>query len=78
MLQPRSVLPASSEEMTLKCPICRRSVAFGSPLMPFCSDRCKDADLGNWAEEKYCIPAPLDEDGIQKLIEQHESGEYPR
>ena len=46
--------------------------------MPFCSDRCKDADLGNWAEEKYCIPAPLDEDGIQKLIEQDDSGVYPR
>jgi endogenous inhibitor of DNA gyrase (YacG/DUF329 family) len=27
--------------------------------MPFCSERCKDVDLGNWATEKYVIPEPL-------------------
>jgi len=25
--------------------------------MPFCSDRCRLIDLGNWATEKYAIPA---------------------
>ena len=30
--------------------------------MPFCSDRCRILDLGNWASEKYVIPAPIDED----------------
>jgi endogenous inhibitor of DNA gyrase (YacG/DUF329 family) len=24
---------------------------------PFCSERCKQIDLGAWAEEKYTIPA---------------------
>ena len=43
--------------------------------MPFCSARCKDADLGNWAEEKYRIPAPLDEEGLQRLIESGEDQE---
>ncbi len=28
--------------------------------MPFCSDRCRIIDLGNWASEKYVIPAPLE------------------
>jgi endogenous inhibitor of DNA gyrase (YacG/DUF329 family) len=23
---------------------------------PFCSERCKQIDLGAWAEEKYTIP----------------------
>ncbi|MEY3263761.1 MAG: hypothetical protein RL717_1238, partial [Pseudomonadota bacterium] len=26
---------------------------------PFCSDRCKQIDLGAWAEEKYVIPGAL-------------------
>ena len=29
--------------------------------MPFCSDRCRIIDLGNWASEKYVIPAPLEQ-----------------
>jgi endogenous inhibitor of DNA gyrase (YacG/DUF329 family) len=27
------------------------------PLASFCSERCKQIDLGAWAEEKYTIPA---------------------
>jgi endogenous inhibitor of DNA gyrase (YacG/DUF329 family) len=27
--------------------------------MPFCSERCKDVDLGNWAMEKYVISEPV-------------------
>jgi hypothetical protein len=31
------------------------------PDAPFCSARCKEVDLGNWAMEKYVIstPAPM-------------------
>jgi endogenous inhibitor of DNA gyrase (YacG/DUF329 family) len=29
------------------------------PLLPFCSERCKLIDLGNWASEKYVIATPL-------------------
>jgi uncharacterized protein len=42
----------------MKCPICKKDVKFDDPFMPFCSDRCKDIDLGNWATEKYTIPGP--------------------
>lgn len=44
------------------CPICQKPVAKDDPYMPFCSDRCRVIDLGNWASEKYVIPAPLDAD----------------
>ncbi len=44
---------------TVRCPICKKEVAFDDPNMPFCSDRCRIIDLGNWATEKYVIPAPL-------------------
>jgi uncharacterized protein len=40
----------------LRCPICKKEVAFGAPNMPFCSDRCRTIDLGNWATGKYVIP----------------------
>ena len=28
--------------------------------MPFCSDRCRLIDLGNWASEKYVISSPAE------------------
>lgn len=28
--------------------------------MPFCSDRCRILDLGNWASDKYVISTPVD------------------
>jgi uncharacterized protein len=42
----------------MKCPICKKDVEPGGPYAPFCSDRCRLIDLGNWASGKYCIPAP--------------------
>ena len=43
----------------MKCPICKKETAPGSPWMPFCSERCKLIDLGNWASEKYVISTPV-------------------
>ena len=40
----------------MKCPICKKTVKFGDPEMPFCSERCRDIDLGKWADEEYRIP----------------------
>jgi endogenous inhibitor of DNA gyrase (YacG/DUF329 family) len=47
---------------TIRCPICKKEVALDDPNMPFCSDRCRIIDLGNWASEKYVIPAGTKED----------------
>ena len=33
------------------CPICKKPVKLEDPFMPFCSERCKLLDLGNWASE---------------------------
>jgi endogenous inhibitor of DNA gyrase (YacG/DUF329 family) len=43
----------------MKCPICRKQVAADSAFLPFCSERCKLIDLGNWASEKYVISTPI-------------------
>ena len=42
------------------CPICKKPVVKGSEDFPFCSERCKEIDLGNWAMEKYVISSPAD------------------
>jgi len=44
----------------MKCPICKKDVKLGDPDFPFCSERCKLLDLGNWASEKYVISTPAE------------------
>ncbi len=40
------------------CPTCGTPVAYSpdNPWRPFCSERCRLADLGAWASESYRIP----------------------
>ncbi|MGI9025569.1 MAG: DNA gyrase inhibitor YacG [Burkholderiaceae bacterium] len=42
----------------VKCPTCGTPVQWcaDSPFRPFCSERCKNVDLGAWASERYAIP----------------------
>jgi endogenous inhibitor of DNA gyrase (YacG/DUF329 family) len=42
----------------MNCPICKKTVAPGDADFPFCSERCRIIDLGNWATDKYVIPGP--------------------
>jgi hypothetical protein len=43
---------------TVACPHCGRPVVWGqvSPYRPFCSERCRLIDLGDWLNESYRIP----------------------
>jgi endogenous inhibitor of DNA gyrase (YacG/DUF329 family) len=43
----------------MKCPICKKEAATTGEFYPFCSERCKIIDLGNWASEKYVISTPV-------------------
>jgi uncharacterized protein len=43
----------------MRCPICRKEVTRDHPEFPFCSERCRLLDLGNWASGKYVISTPL-------------------
>ena len=45
--------------LKLKCPICKAEVRKENPESPFCSDRCRLIDLGNWASGKYVISSPV-------------------
>ncbi len=50
--------------MKHQCPICRRPTDSERDAdFPFCSERCRLHDLGNWASERYVVSEPLfDED----------------
>ena len=43
----------------MTCPICKKEVVPDNPATPFCSERCRIIDLGNWASEKYVISTPV-------------------
>jgi len=55
-----------SDTMSLKnipCPVCRNTGHYhmDNPFRPFCSERCRLIDLGQWLEEDYRVagdPAP--------------------
>ncbi|MBX9766022.1 MAG: DNA gyrase inhibitor YacG [Bdellovibrionales bacterium] len=41
----------------VKCPTCKKPIIYEeSPARPFCSERCKLIDLGEWASESFKIP----------------------
>ncbi|MBN1570068.1 MAG: DNA gyrase inhibitor YacG [Acidobacteria bacterium] len=43
--------------MNIKCPHCGKATDLtGNPFRPFCSERCKLLDLGNWISGAYRIP----------------------
>lgn len=48
----------------VKCPTCGKPVPWNEahPFRPFCSERCKQIDLGAWAAEQYRVAgSPADQ-----------------
>ena len=43
----------------VRCPACGQQALYAAenPARPFCSDRCRSADLGAWASETYRVAA---------------------
>jgi hypothetical protein len=61
----------------VKCPQCGKETEFtGNEFRPFCSERCKLLDFGDWADERFAIPSETsalteeDIDAIEKASEQ--------
>lgn len=55
----------------MKCPTCGEPTKWkDNPDRPFCSERCRMIDLGNWVSESYTVTLPLhdvDESAEQKI-----------
>jgi len=46
--------------MLHRCPICKAPTDSKVHAdFPFCSERCRMRDLGNWATEKYVVSEPV-------------------
>lgn len=48
----------SSTPKTVSCPTCGKTVEWSrlQRWRPFCSERCKLIDLGDWIDERHRIP----------------------
>lgn len=45
--------------LKVKCPTCGKEIEYrkDNPWRPFCSERCRLIDLGEWASNSYVIEA---------------------
>ena len=63
-----------------KCPICKRTIpadAADAPP-PFCSQRCKLADLHSWLTGRYVVSEPLGFDESLGNLAGDDESEEPR
>ncbi|HBY64265.1 MAG TPA: DNA gyrase inhibitor YacG [Solibacterales bacterium] len=51
---------------SIRCPICKKEAPLTGAYAPFCSERCKLIDLGNWASEKYVITTPAKPEDLER------------
>jgi endogenous inhibitor of DNA gyrase (YacG/DUF329 family) len=48
------------------CPTCRKSFdPDAATAMPFCSERCRMADLHRWLTERHGLPAAVEEEDVE-------------
>lgn len=47
--------PNTQSARTVTCPTCNGDSIYGhiNPHRPFCCERCRSIDLGNWANEDF-------------------------
>lgn len=59
--------------MKRNCPICRKPTDSEADAdFPFCSERCRLLDLGNWASEKYRISERVIDESVPETPERDE------
>jgi uncharacterized protein len=61
--------------MRRPCPICKRPADSETNAdFPFCSERCRLLDLGNWSSERYVISSPAFDESIWEDLEREIAG----
>ncbi len=61
-----------------KCPVCREMIEPKgdgeiSAVLPFCSESCRDRDLGGWLENQYRMGSrPMESDDMDAHSDQTE------
>lgn len=59
--------------LTVTCPNCKKSFNYySSEFRPFCSEKCRLIDLGQWLSESYSVPAqkmtPEEAEQLEQII----------
>jgi len=60
----------SERVLKVNCPTCKEIVEWNdnNPWRPFCSQRCKLIDFGEWASERHSIPGdPVDPEELPNM-----------
>jgi len=54
--------PGAMKPRIVRCPACGGDSVYAqsNPFRPFCSERCKNMDLGSWASESFRVPEDED------------------
>lgn len=67
------------KKIEVVCPHCKKKFEYySSEFRPFCSERCKLIDLGQWLTESYAVEAKqLTEEELLTLEELHEKNQDP-
>lgn len=67
---PRESRPAGAEpepaQPARTCPTCEGMTPAGDANYPFCSSRCRMADLGRWFSGEYVISRRIEERDIEE------------
>lgn len=61
--------------LQVKCPRCSKLITYSKDNLyrPFCSERCKLIDLGNWADGTYAIGGKPVDPQATELAQDHEN-----
>ena len=68
---------SSHSTRKVRCPRCGKMIEYSTsnPYRPFCSERCKLIDLGQWANEDFRVPAE-DAPTLEELPERDSSEDF--
>ena len=62
-----------------KCPSCGRlAEVTAADYRPFCSERCRSADLGKWLDGAYRISAPIAEEDLDQGLVPDDTDAEPK
>ncbi len=68
------------KQLEVTCPQCKKKFNYySSEFRPFCSERCRLIDLGQWLSESYTVPVEKmteeEIETIEQLIEEKTKAE---
>lgn len=68
------------KKVEVNCPTCKKRFAYhSSEFRPFCSERCRLIDLGQWLTESYTVPVekltPEEHQTLEEILHEKILGE---